>query len=189
MADLTTLANVKAWLSITTNGEDAVLQSLITSVSKYIENWLNRTILSATYTEYRDGTGTNRIMLANQPVTAVSSVVMNNLGVPAVAIPASTAMSFGYVFDARNIKLVGFGAKFPMGMNNVVVTYTAGYATVPVDIERACLELVALRFRERSRIGENSKSIGGETVSYNVKDFPDSVRTLLNQYRKVATIP
>lgn len=65
---------------------------------------------------------------------------------------------------------------------------TITYSYTPQEIEQAVIELVALRYRERSRIGENSKSVGGEVVSYNVKDFPDSVKTILNNYRRVVSV-
>jgi hypothetical protein len=78
---------------------------------------------------------------------------------------------------------------FPVGYNTVVVAYTAGYATTPLDVAQACIELVALRYRERTRIGEVSRSLGGaETVSYSQKDMSDGTRTLLQQYRLVAPI-
>jgi hypothetical protein len=65
--------------------------------------------------------------------------------------------------------------------------YTAGYAVTPPDLAQACIELVALRYRERSRLGEVSRAIGGaETVSYSQKDMSDPIKTLIQQYRIVA---
>jgi hypothetical protein len=56
-------------------------------------------------------------------------------------------------------------------------------------LAQACIELVALRYRERTRIGEVSKSMGGaETVSYSQKDMTDSIKTLIQQYRLVAPV-
>ncbi len=60
------------------------------------------------------------------------------------------------------------------------------YSYIPADIEHACVALVAERYRYRSRIGETSKSLGGqETVSFTQKDMPEFVRTLLQPYRRV----
>jgi hypothetical protein len=70
-----------------------------------------------------------------------------------------------------------------------VVTYTAGYPATPPEIAQACIELVALRYRERTRIGEVSRSVGGgETVTYAQKDMSAPIATLLQQYRVVAPI-
>ena len=67
---------------------------------------------------------------------------------------------------------------------NVAVTYTAGFAATPPEIEQACIELVALRYKERDRIGHVSKGIAGETVTFQQKDMPPDVQTLLDQYRR-----
>lgn len=63
------------------------------------------------------------------------------------------------------------------------------YSYVPADIEHACVALVAERYRYRSRIGEISKSLGGqETASYSQKDMPEFVRVLLQPYRRVVPV-
>ena len=50
-------------------------------------------------------------------------------------------------------------------------------------------QLVALRYRERTRIGEVSRSLGSaETVAYGQKDMSDAIKTLLQQYPLVAPI-
>jgi hypothetical protein len=65
----------------------------------------------------------------------------------------------------------------------------AGYSTTPPEVAQACIELVALRYRERTRIGEVSRSLGGaETVAYAQKDMSDATKTLLQRYRLVAPI-
>ena len=69
----------------------------------------------------------------------------------------------------------------------------AGYLRYRLDdaasAARQLEMLVALRYRERTRIGEVSKSMGGaETVSYSQKDMTDSIKTLIEQYRIVAPI-
>lgn len=61
------------------------------------------------------------------------------------------------------------------------------YSYIPSDIEHACVALVAERYRYRSRIGEISKSLGGqESTSYSQRDMPEFVRTLLQPYRRMA---
>jgi hypothetical protein len=176
--DLTSLANVKAWLSIQTDTDDVVLSRLISSASQYIQSWLNRLFASQTYTERRGGTGTDVMAFADYPVTAVTSVIVDGS-----TIPLSNGISYGYLFDDKFLYFIG--GRFGMSRMNVQLTYTAGYASVPLEIEQSCIELIGIRYKERQRIGENSKSIGGETVSFDVKDMPNSVKTILNNYRKV----
>jgi hypothetical protein len=76
-----------------------------------------------------------------------------------------------------------------------VYTFNAGdasaavlisYSYIPSDIEQACMEMVAERYKYKNRIGEVSKSLGGqETASFSQKDMPDFIKTMLQPYRKV----
>lgn len=63
--------------------------------------------------------------------------------------------------------------------------HTKGFAEVPEDIRFACLELVGLRFKEKDRIGEVSKNLGTQTVSYSQKDISDFGRAVIRQYKRV----
>ena len=183
-ADLTTLSDLKAWLSIpvTSTTDDPMLSRLITAASKYIQSWLNRTIASASYNETRDGTGGTRLMFANYPVTAVAS-----LSIDGVTIPPSTSIGVsGYVWNSTSISLRGY--TFRSDYQNVAVSYTAGYATTPPELAQACIELIAMRYRERDRIGLSSKGLAGETTTFSIKDMPSSVQTILNNYRNLVPV-
>jgi len=185
--DLTTLADVKAWLQTGQSAfpatDDALLTRLITAGSQYIQSWLNRQIALADYLETRDGTGGDRLQFACFPVTAVLSLTIDGQTVPA----APSIGAAGYRFSSTQLSVCGYS--FNRGAQNVVVSYTAGYSTTPPDVAQACIELVALRYRERTRIGEVSRSLGGaETVAYSQKDMSDAIKTLLQQYRLVAPI-
>ena len=183
--DLTTLANVKAYLSppLATTADDALLSRLITASSQFIQTWLNRTIASTSYTDTRNGTGGTRLFLRNRPVTAVSSVTVDG-----VSIQASSAVpnGSGYLFDDSSVYLIGYS--FTKGAQNVVIQYTAGYAATPPEIEQACIAFVVLRYKERDRIGQVSKNLAGEVVSFQQKDMPLDVATLLDQYRNVVPL-
>lgn len=179
MSALTTLANAKAWIGVKTADDDALLTRLIGAASAYIETWTNRVFASQAFNEVRDGKGGACMVFADYPVTAVSSVVVNGITIPAAAAQGET----GYTFDAGRIVLTGY--VFTRGVGNVQLAYTAGYAQTPPEIEQACIELVALRYKERDRIGHQSKSLAGETVTFMVRDFSESVRTILNNYKKV----
>lgn len=182
--DLTTLDNVKAWLSppLTSTADDALLSRLVTAASRFIETWLDRTIAAQDYTETRDSRGGARLFLRHRPVTAVAAVSVDGVAVP----PSSGAGAAGFLFDDSSVSLAGYA--FTRGVGNVTVTYTAGYVATPPEIEQACIELVVTRYKERDRIGQVSKNLGGETVSFSQKDLPADVQTLLDQYRNVVPL-
>jgi len=60
------------------------------------------------------------------------------------------------------------------------------YGYVPSELARCCIEWAADQYQYRSRIGQHTKSLGGqESVSFIVKDMPDLVRTVLQPYRRI----
>jgi len=46
----------------------------------------------------------------------------------------------GFLFDTRRVLLRGF--RFCRGVQNVAISYTAGYASVPLDLKQAGLEIL-----------------------------------------------
>jgi hypothetical protein len=185
--DLTSLADVKAWLQTGQNAfpptDDALLSRLITAASQFIQTWISRDLLLQDWLELRDGVGGQRLQFGAFPVSAVLSLTIDGETIP----PAPSATAAGYVFSPTQLALRGW--HFRRGTQNVSVTYTAGFAAPPPELAQACVELVALRYRERSRVGEVSRSIGGaETVAYSQKDMSDAIKTILSQYRLVTPI-
>jgi Phage gp6-like head-tail connector protein len=184
--ELTTLAEVKAWLQLGQgafpSADDALLTRLIGAASQFVQNWLGRPVGLADYAETRDGSGGRRLQFGVFPVTAVLSLTIDGIAVP----PASTSAGRGYVFSPTQLAVQGYF--FRAGAQNVAFAYTAGYAAVPVDLAQACIDLVALRYRERARLGEVSKHIGIETVTFAQTDMSAATQSMLQQYRAVSPI-
>lgn len=203
--DLTTLGDVKSWLQTGQNAfpatDDALLTRLITAASQFIQTWLNRQIASQDWIETRDGLGNAfgpsemRYQFAAFPVTAVNRVVVDGVVIPAIppsiqsssVVVGTFAAQAGYLFTPTQLVIRGYAV--PRKAGCVTLQYTAGYAVTPADLAQACIELVALRYRERSHIGEVTKAIGGgQTVSYSQKDMSDWIKTSIQQYRRIAPI-
>jgi hypothetical protein len=187
--DLTTLGDVKAWLQTGQDAfpgtDDVLLARLITAASQFIQTWLSRQIAPTDWQEVRDGSGGQRLAFANFPVSAVLSLSIDGLQIPAA--PADGGYGPGYVFSPTELALRGY--VFTRRAQNVIVTYTAGYDITPPDIAQAAIELVCQRYRERTRIGEVSRALGGgETVTYSQQDMSEDVKLLLSQYRVLAPV-
>ncbi len=179
MADLTTTANVKTWLGLTSVADDALIARLVTSASDFIQAWLNRTFAGTSYTDTFDGKNFTKYSAYAYPITAVASVTVDGQNIPASTGPTVA----GYVFSKTMIGLIGYS--FTPGMQNCSITYTAGFASIPTEIEQACIELVGLRYRNKDRIGLNSKGANGESISFAQIDLSGSVTDTLQQYKKV----
>ena len=185
---LCALADVKTYLGITDTNSDAVLNALVANASAMVEQFCNRVFAQASYTDVLNGTGKSVISLRNSPITAIASVTVDTVA----QLPAPNAISPGFVFDTQTVYLrgggypsgsFGFSGSFSKGVQNVVVTYTAGFATIPLDVAQACIELVAMKYAKRNRIDKQSETLGTQqTISYTMADVPASVKTALQPY-------
>lgn len=63
--------------------------------------------------------------------------------------------------------------------------FTPGLPEVPEDLRFSCMELVGLRFKERARLGEKSKAIAQQTISYSLKDVSDYTQSVIDNYKRV----
>lgn len=185
IGDLTTLADVQAVCGDTVTGIDAKVSLLITACSAWVKSYLNRDILSTAYTETLNGTGGRQIMTANYPVTAITQVLVDNIDVTTYAVAdgrrtisltnlnnSPTGFSFGCPTFRRDIM-------------NVVVKYTAGFATVPADLELTVIRLVQWAIAEMKRPQQNSKSMQGEVITFSTASAPKWALDNLNNLKKV----
>jgi len=179
MSDLTTLASLKQYLGITDSSSDTVLAKLITAASVAVDYEVGYSIGSSTYTDVLDGNGADIIHPPMRPITSVASVAVDGMDYQLVE-----SRGVGFCFDYRAVWLVG-GGRFSLGRRNVEITYTAGYTDIPADIEQAVNEMIGLRYRERDWIGFVSKSLAGETVTFNTSALPKSTQAVLRQYVRV----
>jgi hypothetical protein len=216
--DLTTLADVRAWLQTGQqpypSTDDALLARLVTAASGLVTAWLNRPILSADWQEVRDGPGsfTDEVTFTFgvQPVSAVLLVVVDGVTIPpdpaaygpkfvpapagqvSSALVSQTGFASGYAFTPTALTIRGF--RVPRKRASVLLWYTAGFAAVPPDVAQATIELVCRKYRERTRIGERTRSLGGgetaayETVSFSLRDMASDIQLLLQQYRQAAPV-
>lgn len=178
---LTTLASVKQYLGIAGTADDALLNSLISAASGYIEQWTNRSFSVVDASMSFDGTGGAFAYARVRPVQSVSLVSIDGRDIPV----STGANSSGYYFTEDGIGLRGYRFTRVPGAANVQINYRGGMASVPLEIAQACNEMVAIRYKERDRIGISSKGLAGESTSYTVKDMPDSVKTILGNYKSV----
>ena len=183
---LTTLANLKVWLGTTTTTDDALMQRLIDAASAFIESWLNRKILQATYNEIYDGTGTDTLTTQTYPITSLLSCSFS--GTAQKILSAGDFSSAA--IDFTDSQLYGQFLTFPLGRQNISISYVAGYVTVPLDVEQACIELCSFRYKNlrNDRLGLTSKGLAGESTSFFVGDMLPTTKAILNQYRNVVPV-
>ena len=171
--DLCKLDDVKAWLDLKTQDADPVLVRLIVGVSAHIESWLSRPIADQVITDVFSGHGGAVQLLRGFPIISVASVVVDG----------TTLAPSTYTFTEDSV-ILSTGT-FTRGRGNITITYTAGFVAIPADIEQAAIEVVAIRFKERGRIGITTQALAGGNTSYAREEFPPHIKALLMQWRRV----
>jgi len=124
MADLATVAAVKAYLAITTSGQDSLIAALIARESRSVEQFCARRFPAVTTTLRRlNGTGTAMLTLPEAPILSISFLSINGTEIP----ESPDGIVAGYTHDDTTIFLTG-GRRFPYTRQSVVCSWEAGYA-------------------------------------------------------------
>lgn len=169
----TTRAVVKTHLGITDDSENAQLDQWITQIDALIElNVTGYKLMSDSYTEYYSGHGRRDLVLNQRNVSAVASVKVDPTGYfgeLGTAFGSTTLLVAGVDYallkdDASATEvsacgiLVNLRGGWPSMVNtdrgllagyparqrgNIKVAYTAGFATVPADLQLAATMLVS----------------------------------------------
>lgn len=188
--DLTTGTNAAAWIGDGVSATDATLTRLISAVSAQIKQFLSYDVLTGSYDETYSGRGATRMMLRQMPVTAVSSLQIDGQAIPASTSPTQA----GFVFDDISIALRGY--TFCRGVQNVAISYTAGWATTPLDIEQAALEWIKVMWDRKDRAADVLLQRSGDTeqrfnlpagaqIASVMGAMPPAVRLALAPYARV----
>ena len=109
---------------------------------------------------------------------------------------ADTASEYTYDYDTARLSIdPSWWAQWPMdrgtmpdAVKSVLVEYTAGYATVPDDLEQACIEVAAMMYRDRRRdSGLASESLGDYSYTRaNRAEMDTTMASLLADWRELA---
>jgi hypothetical protein len=166
-------------------------------------------VTPVTYDDFYDGSGSMRQPVRNWPVVSVSLV-----NISGEVIPESTSIRvWGWVIDAdrRFISLrggyapgvatfqnyryqggrYGYGAGvqgpgFAAGIQNVEIVSSAGFASVPYDLEMVARKTVSLNYKRRSWIGQKTQAMaqGAGTVVYNEWAMDRADANTIDYYRR-----
>lgn len=256
--DLTTLANLRAYLPNVGNLADQTLQRMLSAASIAIERYLARDLVPTTYTKTFDGNNGPRMVMPDFPINSVTSVSIYGTAVPTGGQYSATAGPIAGFFNTpTTVELIGY--KFVRDKANIVINYSAGYqitneaqsvpagtpynitakqpngawtsdqgvsyATagqltavtgtptagqysvnggaynfnsqdsgkaillsygyVPPDLEQACISLVQYWLVDRTRPGEASRSMGGQSITFVQKPMPEWIKQIIDQYKRV----
>lgn len=159
---LTSLDNLKQVLGIVTNTENDLLENIINRATDTIESYCNgRRFISTVYTnqEY-DGTGTCLINARHYPITALTAYEKNQGSVGTADWNTLQSDYIKYIDDGQGPGQFYYQMGFAKGIKNYRFSYTAGYTTIPYDLEQACLDLCVWFYKMRQNMGMQSETLG-----------------------------
>lgn len=186
---LVTVSDYKTFLKISTTTEDTLITSFQSEIDGWVKSYLNRDIESATYTEYYDGDGSDLLTTNQFPITAITSIsYYDGLDSDNAQIWTDYAINTDYerlVIYGDGEKIFMDGGTFYRGTQNIKVVYTAGFTTVPAEIQKACKELMWLYYhsvRGEMNINKSSENRGGTNITYDSNAVQKILKNL-DKYR------
>jgi hypothetical protein len=133
---LISLASVKGWLQDaglqpSPPTSDNLLNRLVGMASSFAVTYLSRPVAPATFSETYKGADTQALGLRQQPVILVRSLTIGTTVIP----PRPSVGAFGFVNDSTSVYVDSCWRVFCRGVQNIAVTYDAGYQTAdPVTV-------------------------------------------------------
>jgi hypothetical protein len=198
--DLTTLATVKTELDIETTRHDAWLSKTISVGSAALQNYCNRIFAPQTIQDQfwfaRDSwPRVVRDEIAPLELTTWPTVAMTSVVETIVGVVTTLVLGTDFLLDAEHgwltrLNLHGYPCHWQS--SPVVAIYQSGYATIPDDVDEACVMLVKMRWfsRLRNPLIRSQTAVGAYEASYVMgtgpggeDDMPAEVTALINRYR------
>lgn len=179
---------VKDYLEISGTTYDTLLTSLITRVCAWIEGYCDRVFDSTVYTDEIYSGGKKFLFLKKYPVSAITKIKYKSGSNSNPTWTAFTVDDYDLI-DNRKLRRAGGWAPgvntvWPQGVNNIRVSYTAGYTTLPSDLEQLIIELAAKKFNQRKSDGMSSEGVEGVNINWTRALSPEQ-KLVLNKYKKV----
>jgi hypothetical protein len=194
MANLITLAEYKEAEGLSNPKDDLRLQTLIPSISELVKTYCGNSLVDYYSTNkvetFSIDWATSVVQLTESPLNTVVSVEERRSYNEAYA--TLTTANFDYYVDGNTDSIIrtnsgGRTINWATGVGAVKITYTAGYATLPVDLKLAVIDLMTYYFKrehkERRTLGGASIQNSATTSQADNVGFPDHIKRILDLYK------
>lgn len=195
--DLIQEFDVREYEGITADADNEFITRIIERVTDRFERYCDRQFVDRTYNYSTDPDNAkldglnnpmNRHLLAlpQYPIISVTTVRINE-----VAYDESTSIynSGWFIYNAKAGILGLRGYEWLQGARNIELVYTAGYATIPEDLQEACIKQVLWNYKQGKGahlLGVSGKSLADGNVSlFMTNALLPEVKEVLNRYRRV----
>lgn len=191
---MTSVANFKTYVGITSSADDALIDVLIKEASSGIVDYVGRELASEGLTStFRVASidVIDALVLPRFPVTAITTVTEDGTVLDTDEYEFVSANGFVYRLDDADQRIAWAGPK-------VTIAYTAGYVmltAIPPALERACKEYVKMLYQARTRDAALSEvsipgviSKGYQAPGVEGVRLPLIITNALDAYRNTAIV-
>jgi hypothetical protein len=197
MADLITVAEYKDAEGLRGEKDDDRLNVIVPQVSDLVKKYCGISFLdfystSKVETFSMNDTATTTVITSESPLVEVSKVEERTSY--SEAYKELTTGNYEYYVDTESDAIIrtdknGNPKTWAKGVGAVRITYKAGYASTPRDLQLALFDLVNYyikdEHKERRTLGGAQVQNQGTSGIRNNSDFPDHIKRVLDLYRVV----
>lgn len=176
---LITLSDTKTYLGITSSDYDTLLNMFIGQISAEIETYLDRQLEEQEYASevlkfvYSNNDAQNNPLLdvrGQRPQCFTKEYPISSSPAPAITQDGDSVDTDDYYIDYDE-GVINWNRGVSDADNKLLITYTAGYATIPDDIQAVAMEGVKQAFNNSGSASQGSgnvksKKVGDFSVSY-----------------------
>jgi hypothetical protein len=183
--DADAVAQSVAGSCIVYNVKTKAIQGMIDRQTAFIERQVNVSLSGVTeYTEWHDGSGTSELMLDRKNINALVSIQVITqpnwqFSISSSGIDIIPGQGMLRCKAATDMEFQARPPLFPKGENNIKVTYTAGYASMPADLQQA------LQLLTQADVLGDAAAQAGDAASINVVAWSRSWSNPRGQYGNI----
>lgn len=178
---LITLEDLKTYLEKSDDNHDPILEMIINSVSSFFDKYVDFQLKQKTYTDlYLDGNGQEELWLSFYPVASITSLKEND-----IALTEGTDEDYIQYLEEGLLVRIGVWLK---GRKKIKISCSGGFATIPKDLQLACMQQCAVEFQRltKKEWGETSRSFPDGSVSISIEEnLLSYVKEVLDRYRRI----
>lgn len=166
--------------------DDGKLRRQIRIASAQIIAYCGRDFTEREFSETYDGDASPTLALRHTPILQVLALRINGIDVPAAeALVYPNWIKFRSE-DGYDARLRSAGRIFPHGLQNIEVTYKAGYPQVPAEISDACMLQVMHLMNTGAKQGlvSETNQTSGVTIAFAQSQLAPAVRASCNKWRR-----
>jgi len=197
MADLVTVNEYKDAEGIRGEKEDDRLNVMVPQISDLVKRYCGTSFIDYYSTNKVETFSindnyTSTIIVSESPLTVVD--IVQERTAYSGAYSTLTTGNYEYYVDLESDAIIrtdenGNNKMWPKGVGSVKITYNAGYADCPRDLQLAIFDLITYYLKDEHK---QRQSLGGATLQNQgtsgmrtSTDFPDHIKRVLDLYRVV----